>query len=89
MKHNYIAEPREYPTVMKTMGYSEEKAFRSRYKKTDKEKAELYALKFSYEQALKKEHGANWKQALRTMYRPSRPFTKSIVSGTKVLFQWN
>lgn len=89
MIHNYVAEPGQYPTTLKTQGYTDQAAYNNRFKKSAKERAEIFAGKLSYEKQLKKEHGADWKKALRQMSKASKPFDKSIVSGTKVLAQWN
>jgi hypothetical protein len=89
INHNYVAEPGEYPTAMKTQGYTDPKRFADRYKKTLAERAEIYALKMSMETRLKQEFGSRWKQELRKLGSPIHDFDHSIVSNTKILAQWN
>lgn len=89
MNKNYVAEPNQYPTVLKAMDYKSREEYNKRFVRTAKENAELFALKTAYFKALKKEHGVNWKKALRDAGRPFRKFNKSIVSGARVIAQWN
>lgn len=87
--NNYVAEPTQYPSTIKTHGYESKKAYDKRFEKSGIERAELYAAKLSFERAQLEEFGKNWKQTIRQISARFRPFRKSIVSGTKIIAQWN
>lgn len=89
LQHNYIANLHDTPTVLQTMGYENKNDYNDRYRHTAEEKAQLYAFKLGYEQKMKREYGSNWASILRKRGSKFHSFNKSIVSGTKILAQWN
>jgi len=89
MIHNYVAEPSQYPTHQKVLGYDNAVAFKNRYERNAKANAELFAMKLMFKKQMLEEHGKNWKKVLRSSCKRPFPFSKSIVSGGKIIAQWN
>ena len=89
MIHNYVAEPSQYPTHQKVLGYDNAVAFKNRYKRNAKANAELFAMRLTFERQMKEDLGPDWKKKLRAQYKKPVAFSKSIVSCGKTIAQWN